>query len=254
MHKRIATILLLVTAISLPMLSIRTVDAKGSAPPLSSQKNPILTDVDVLIDVGHGGIDSGTLHGELYEKDINLEMAKLTYSVLRDKGYRVLMNRVEDYALSGENRWFRTRSRHLKDLSQRSHLANEIRPKAVISLHVNWAARSGRRGPVVLHQKSNESKRLATAMQGSLNRLYGTTEEPVYGKTFYLLKNIQVPAVIVEMGFISNPSDREQMTKPQKQKQLADSIAQGVITFLTEKPAPKEPAWKWLRIGLSSVK
>lgn len=254
MRKLIATILLLITAISIPMTISHTVQAEGSAAPYSSLKNPILTDVDVLIDVGHGGVDSGTLYGELYEKDINLEMAKLTYSVLRDKGYHVLMNRVDDYALSGENRWFRTRSRHLKDLAQRSHMANDIRPKSVISLHVNWAARTGKRGPMVLHQKSAESKRLAAALQGSLNQLYGTSEAPVYGKTFYLLKNIQVPAVIVEMGFISNPLDREQMTKPQKQKQLAESIAQGVITFLKGKPAPKEPAWKWLRFGLFSAR
>ncbi|OXM86938.1 N-acetylmuramoyl-L-alanine amidase [Paenibacillus rigui] len=240
--------LIIVATISIPFLLNRTLHVTASTVPPPVNRNPILTDVDVLIDVGHGGIDSGTLYGELYEKNINLEMAKLTYSLLSEKGYHVLMNRVEDYALSGENRWFRTRSRHLKDLSQRSHLANEVRPKAVISLHVNWAARSGKRGPVVLHQKSEASKRLAGSLQSSLNELYKTTEAPVYGKTFYLLKHVQVPAVIVEMGFISNPSDREQMTQPQKQKQLAASIAQGVIAFLNEKPAPKEPAWKWSRI------
>ncbi|WP_249862228.1 N-acetylmuramoyl-L-alanine amidase family protein [Paenibacillus konkukensis] len=212
----------------------QTLEANPNPSPVS--ENPIVTDVDVLIDVGHGGVDSGTTYGELLEKDINLQMAKLTYQALRKKGYNVLVNRVDDYALSGENRWFRSRSRHLKDLAQRSHLANEIHPRAVISLHVNWAARSSKTGPIVLHQKSDESKRLAHCLQSSLNQLYGTNEEMVYGKTFYLLKHVQVPAVIVEMGFISNDRDRTQMTQPKKQRKLAESIAAGVIQFL-EHPA-----------------
>ncbi|MFE5320182.1 N-acetylmuramoyl-L-alanine amidase [Paenibacillus sp. NPDC056579] len=235
--KKVVVFVLLFLTVSL-LIPRETIVAEQTGPyPII--KNPIVTDVDVLIDVGHGGIDSGTLYGELYEKDINLEMAKLTYNVLKKKGYNVMMNRVEDYALSGENRWFRSSSRHLKDLAQRSHLANEIHPKTVISLHVNWAAKTGKRGPIVLHQKSEESKQLATCLQSSLNQLYGTNREVVYGKTFYLLKHVQVPAVILEMGFISNSLDREQMTHPKKQQKLAESIADGVIAFLqtTQQPA-----------------
>ncbi|WP_282941247.1 N-acetylmuramoyl-L-alanine amidase [Paenibacillus sp. RC67] len=226
--RRLGAILLLFSVTFLS--SNQPLNAKSDLHPAS--KNPIISNVDVLIDVGHGGIDSGTLYGEIYEKDINLEMARLTYDLLRQKGKVVLMNRMEDYALSGENRWFRTRSRHLKDLAQRSHLANEIRPKTVVSLHVNWAAKSGKRGPVVLHQKSESSKRLATSLQSSLNQLYDTSGEIVYGKPFYLLRHIQVPTVIVEMGFISNAQDRAQMTQPQKQQKLAEAIANGILSYL----------------------
>jgi N-acetylmuramoyl-L-alanine amidase len=194
--------------------------------------NPFLTNVDVLLDIGHGGIDSGTLHGNLHEKDINLEIGKITYKLLQDKGLRVLMNRMDDYSLSEENQWYKIRSRHLKDLAQRSHLANEIHPKAVISLHVNWASQDRAHGPVVLYQKTESSMQLAQCLQQSLNQLYRTESAPVYGKTYFLLKHIEVPTVIVEMGFISNRLDREQMTKPQKQQQLAQSIASGVLTYL----------------------
>ncbi|WP_028547651.1 N-acetylmuramoyl-L-alanine amidase family protein [Paenibacillus sp. UNC451MF] len=226
--RRLAAILLLFSVTFLT--SNQPLNAKSDHYP--APKNPIISNVDVLIDVGHGGIDSGTLYGEIYEKDINLEMSRLTYDLLRQKGKVVLMNRMEDYALSGENRWFRTRSRHLKDLAQRSHLANEVRPKAVVSLHVNWAAKSGKRGPVVLHQKSDASKQLANSLQSSLNQLYGTSEEMVYGKPFYLLRHIQVPTVIVEMGFISNAQDRAQMTQPEKQQKLAEAIAKGILNYL----------------------
>jgi N-acetylmuramoyl-L-alanine amidase len=230
--------IIITTLLLLGMTFYSEISGKAETKPYPYVINPFLTHVDVLIDVGHGGIDSGTLHGDIYEKDINLEMGRITYSLLREKGLRVLLNRMDDYALSGENLWYRNRSRHLKDLAQRSHLANEIRPKVVISLHVNWATNSKAHGPIVLHQKNDSSKQLATCLQQSLNSLYTTETAPVYGKTYFLLKHVQVPAVIVEMGFISNPQDREQMMQPQKQRQLAESIADGVLTYLQKKQAP----------------
>lgn len=212
-----------------------TATAKEAAVPYNTPRNPFVTDTDVLIDVGHGGIDSGTLYGNILEKDINLEMAKLTYKLFREKGLKVLINRVDDYALSEENGWLRARSRHLKDLSQRSHLANEIHPKVLISLHVNWSGNKSKRGPLVLHQKSAPSKQLAESVQQSLNIMYGTSTEPVWGKPYYLLKHVKAPAVIIEMGFISNASDREQMMQPQKQKQLAQAIVKGVTIYLNKR-------------------
>ncbi|MDF2963050.1 MAG: N-acetylmuramoyl-L-alanine amidase [Paenibacillus sp.] len=225
--------LLLILIMSLSTMSIgHAVTAKEAPSPYPFLKNPFVTDVDVLIDVGHGGVDSGTLHGNIYEKDINLEIAKLTYKVMREKGFSVLINRMDDYALSDENGWLRGRSRHLKDLAQRSHLANEIHPKAVISLHVNWSRSSKKRGPLVLYQKTEPSKHLAENIQRSLNGLYGTKSEAIHGKPYYLLKHVKVPAVIVEMGFISNPLDREQLMQPRKQKQLAVAIVNGVTDYL----------------------
>jgi N-acetylmuramoyl-L-alanine amidase len=141
------------------------------------------------------------------------------------------MNRMDDYALSGENLWQHSRSRHLKDLAQRSHLANEVKPKVMISLHVNSARRTSKRGPLLLHQKSEQSLLLAKSLQDSLNKLYGTHEEPVYGKTYYLLKNTMVPAVIVEMGFITNVEDREMLTRPDSQQKIADKIAEGIQQY-----------------------
>ncbi|NHN30128.1 N-acetylmuramoyl-L-alanine amidase family protein [Paenibacillus agricola] len=231
-------IMLLTLVLMLGMTSSSWISTSASAKPYPYMLNPFLTHVDVLIDVGHGGIDSGTLHGDLYEKDINLEMGKLIYSSLSEKGLRVLLNRMDDYALSGENLWYRHRSRHLKDLAQRSHLANEIHPKAVISLHVNWSTNSKARGPVILHQNTEPSKQLAAALQQSLNTLYATQGASHHGKTYFLLKHVHVPAVIVEMGFISNPQDREQMMQPQKQKQLAESITAGVMAYLQTKQTP----------------
>lgn len=203
--------------------------------------HPALSDVDILIDVGHGGIDGGTSHGDILEKDINLAVAKRTYETLRRSGYLVVMNRMNDYALSGENLWLRSSSRHIKDLAQRSHLANEMKPKLLISLHVNSSRHSNTRGALILYQKNDQSKALAAALQSHLNQLYGIPNKPVYGRTYYLLKHTQAPAVIIEMGFMTNASDRAFLTSAAGQQAIAESIAEGVAAYL-KSSADKKPA------------
>ncbi|MGG1599588.1 N-acetylmuramoyl-L-alanine amidase family protein [Paenibacillus naphthalenovorans] len=227
----------------LPGLLVQVQQVLASAPdsflqPNAISEHPAISNVDVIIDAGHGGIDGGTSYGELLEKDINLAIAEKTYEALRKKGYIVLLNRSGDYALSGENLWLRSRSRHLKDLAQRSHLANEIKPKAMISLHVNSARNSSKRGAILLHQKNEQSKQLARYLQHSLNHLYGIHEKPFYGKTYYLLKHCRIPTVIVEMGFITNHQDREMLVRPDWQQAIADHIAIGLEQYLKTSSNP----------------
>ncbi len=106
-----------------------------------------LPGAEVLIDVGHGGVDGGAHYENLLEKDINLAIAKRLYLQLRSNGIRTILNRNGDYALSEDNRWFGSPSRHQRDLSQRSQLTKEIQTQIVVSLHVNWSARSQRKRP-----------------------------------------------------------------------------------------------------------
>lgn len=105
---------------------------------LAAHNDPLLPSADIILDVGHGGIDSGTMVGKYEEKDMNLAIAKKTYKSLVKKGYRVIINRTEDYALSDDNTWSYG-GRHRKDLAQRSGLANTINPRMMLSLHINWS-------------------------------------------------------------------------------------------------------------------
>jgi len=189
-------------------------------------------EIDVILDAGHGGIDSGTLHGNLQEKQINLEIALLCYDILRNAGVRVALNRNDDRALSDDNRWLKSRSRHRRDLAQRGQLANDLQPKMLVSLHVNWSKDAGERGPIVLHQKNEQSRKLAQLVQQSLNAVYGTASQPLLGKTYYLLNHVRCPAVIVEMGYISNADDRRRLTSPNEQKEIAEAICSAIIHYL----------------------
>ncbi|MDQ6419020.1 N-acetylmuramoyl-L-alanine amidase [Paenibacillus sp. LHD-117] len=185
----------------------------------------------VIIDVGHGGIDGGASHGDLLEKDINLAIAGKLYLLLRSKGIPAVMNRTGDYALSDDNRWHQTKSRHRRDLSQRKGLTEEIGSELLVSLHVNWARNSVKRGPLVLHQSSGESALLAFCLQDALNRQQQTRSLPREGQPFYLLRRVEQPSVIVEMGFISNEEDRSMLTDSRRQLEIAQAIASGIWQY-----------------------
>ena len=191
-----------------------------------------LPTADILIDAGHGGIDGGTHYEKVLEKDINLAVAKKLYLLLRSKGVKAVLNRNGDYALSDENNWHRSRSRHQRDLSQRSQLSGEIETSILVSLHVNWSKGKSRHGPLVIHQRQGESALLAFCIQDALNRLQHTATVPVAGRSYYLLNVVQRPAVIVEMGFIGNDEDRRTLTDPRSQLRVASAIASGVQNYL----------------------
>lgn len=189
----------------------------------------------ILIDVGHGGIDGGTSSGTLLEKDINLEIGRRLYMVLRSHGYIAILNRTGDYALSDDNRWLNSRSRHFRDLAQRKELSEQVPASIVISLHVNWGRNASRRGPLVLHQDEGQSAFLAGALQHALEDAYQLNMRrlPELGSPFYLLKHTDPPAVIVETGFISNTEDRNLLASPRGQQKIAEALYSGIVEYFT---------------------
>lgn len=187
----------------------------------------------ILIDAGHGGIDGGTSYGDILEKNINLEIGRRLYVILRSHGYETILNRTGDYALSDDNRWLRSRSRHIRDLAQRKQLSKELPSEIVVSLHVNWGKNKSKRGPIILHQTEGRSAFLAASIQNSLNNLYGTSSLPQVGKPFYLLNYVDSPAVIVETGFISNAEDRAMLNSKRGQQKIAEAIYGGIVQYFT---------------------
>jgi N-acetylmuramoyl-L-alanine amidase len=213
---------------AMPLLSAAPLPAAAD-PPRYERALPTAV---VLIDAGHGGIDGGAHYGNVLEKDINLQVAKRLYLVLRSRGIPAVLNRTGDYALSDENRWHMTRSRHRRDLAQRRGLAETIDVRLLVSLHVNWSGSSAAGGPLVLHQEEGRSALLAFFLQDALNREYGRRRLPKVGKPYYLLNVVKRPAVIVELGFLSNPADRAKLTDPRWQQRLAEAVASGIRQYL----------------------
>ncbi|CAM3785694.1 N-acetylmuramoyl-L-alanine amidase family protein [Marinicrinis lubricantis] len=188
---------------------------------------PIFT-TDVLIDAGHGGIDGGASYGSILEKDMNLSISKKLYQILVSHGYHPVLHRMEDYALSDDNRWLRT-SRHLKDL------ALELKPKLMVSLHMNVSSSPAHRGPLVIYPQRNRiSYEFASLLQDELNRLYGLKKIARMGSAFYILKQDICPAVIIEMGFISNKQDRQWLLTEDGQRKLAEAIYHAIDEYFIQ--------------------
>lgn len=223
MYRRLAMLSLLF------MLAIPSPTTALADPPDISGALP---GAEVLIDVGHGGIDGGTHHGDVLEKDINLAVARKLYLMLGSQGIDAVLNRDSDYALSDDNRWHPIRSRHKRDLAQRRQLAREIPTRIIVSLHVNWTPDKTERGPLVLYKEDGHSMLLAQCIQDALNQQQHTTAQPRSGRTFYLLRKTDKPAVIIEMGFLSHAGDREMMTRPQGQTEIAKAICNGLRQYL----------------------
>ncbi len=188
----------------------------------------------ILIDAGHGGIDGGTSHGSILEKDITLAISRRLFLLLRSDGFDAILNRTGDYAPSDENRWLRSPSRHMRDLAQRKELAETLPANVVVSIHINWAPSPAKQGPLVLYRQEGRSFLLARSIQDQLNQLYGAQKAPRPGKPFYLLNKITATTVIVEAGFISSPTDREKLCSPKGQEEIAEAIAGGIAAYLME--------------------
>lgn len=188
----------------------------------------------ILIDAGHGGVDGGTSHGSILEKDITLGISRKLFLILRSDGFDAILNRLGDYAPSDDNRWLRSSSRHMRDLAQRKELAETIQAAVVVSIHINWAPSPAKHGPLVLYRQEGRSFLLAQSLQEQLNHLYQTDVLTRPGKPFYLLNKITAPTVIVEAGFISSPVDRAQLCSPEGQQRIAEAIANGIIAYLME--------------------
>ncbi|NLY52101.1 MAG: N-acetylmuramoyl-L-alanine amidase [Firmicutes bacterium] len=186
----------------------------------------------IVIDPGHGGIDGGTSSGNLLEKDVNLRMGHILRQVLEAHEYQVVMTRTDDSDVS--HFVPEGASRYRRDLKGRVRLVGRVRPISLISIHVNWHKDSWRRGAIVYYQNGEaESRLLAEAIQRELNAIQ-PVERQIRAADFYVLRNTDAPAVLVEIGFISNPEDRKLMQDEAYLTKQAEAIRAGIEAFLRQ--------------------
>lgn len=225
--------ILLLLFITNSMIGLSLVKAETESD-ISPKQNllPHFLAYDVIIDVGHGGIDSGTTHKDIYEKKLNLEIGIKLYQELQNKGFKVGITRLKDYALS-DDFWDKRqlRSRHRRDLQQRFMISEGVAPQAFISLHINSSSSTSAEGPVILYQNQAESYLLAQLLQAELNDLYDSANKSRVGKHLFLLEYVHQPALIAEVGFLSNPKERELLTDEEYQQKIAQHMANAFEHF-----------------------
>lgn len=170
----------------------------------------------VVIDPGHGGYEVGAQRSGIYEKDINLDVAKRVQKYLSKQGINVIMTRSGDETLS---------------LKQRTVITNRIKPDVFVSIHANASNDTSITG-LETHWYTSQSRRLAGVMQSNLIRTIKSPNRGTIRSMFYVIHHTDVPAVLVEMGFMSNSRELYDMLTDERKETTARAIAKGILEYL----------------------
>ena len=181
----------------------------------------------IYIDPGHGGKDSGTTYKNILEKDINLIMSKKIEKYLISKGATVYLTRESDKDLSKT-----TINRKRNDLTNRAKLINNSNADMYISIHLNYISNSKWQGlQIFYNNKNKENEILANKLTTYLKEYTNNIREPKYENNYYMYKRINIPGILIELGFLSNPNDRYRLTRDNYQEELAKNIANSIEKY-----------------------
>ena len=245
------------TCLSILVLSaaqIFVTDSSSLQPPETAKEKQVLT---LVIDPGHGGYDSGCVVPGLHEKVISLAFStRLGQKIAElDPNIDIIYTRTDDAAVP---------------LRRRTAYGNQIQADAFISIHCNAHHESvvkgfetyvygeqavecghnheeptsetisSQSGPTAIlsnlyQQKArSESIELAQHIQRGISQQALTNNRGVKQGRFRVLKYSQVPSVLLEIGYLTNPSDRYNLQRNSYQNRLADQLAQSIIAYLRQ--------------------
>lgn len=183
----------------------------------------------IVIDAGHGGFDPGKVAADgINEKNINLAIASKLSTFLEEGGAVIRNTRVEDSSLSDSKR---------QDLKSRAEIANNSKADIFISIHQNSFPKSNVKGAQVFYYKgSEEGKRLASFIQNRLKEVVDINNGRIAkaNDSYYVLKQIKIPSVIVECGFLSNSVEHNKLISSEYQEKLAWAIYMGILDYFNE--------------------
>lgn len=172
----------------------------------------------IVLDPGHGGIDYGAIRSGINEKDINTSVAIKTAAILRSKGYKVYMTRDEDKTFS---------------LQERVDFAEEIKPDIFVSIHVNSSQGTTATG-IETHYYHDYSIQLGKFVQNAMKKYINSPDRGLQKSKFYVINHTTMPAILVEIGFISNEGERAELVSESRQQATAKAIAEGIMNYYKE--------------------
>ena len=181
----------------------------------------------IMLDPGHGGKDPGATPEHPVEARINLHVALMTQSYLRQAGNDCLLTR--------------TSHEQTVSLADRVNIAKEFKPSCFVSIHSNAAANLSAAGFEVLYSGLNPGGKglaeiLATAYARSLpkrrHRMDRPGEPARQRDRLFVLMNSPVPAAMMELGFVSNDAERAWLLDPDNQLAMAQALRDGILTWV----------------------
>jgi len=169
--------------------------------------------ITVVIDAGHGGHDRGGIPGQrIAEKDMTLDVAQRLKNVLSASGYRVVMTRSTDVFVP---------------LGGRVAIANSYRNAIFVCIHFNATGRSGASG-IETYFYNRDSLPLASAIHYYVTGGAPSANRGVRRRGYYVLRKTSIPAVLVECGFLTNPTEAAYAQSVSYRQKLAEEIAAGI--------------------------
>lgn len=175
----------------------------------------------------HGGRDDGAKNGKIIEKDLNLLLTKKLQKELISRGATVYLTRKDDNDLSTS-----TTNRKRTDLYNRAKYINDIAPDMYLSIHLNSTTSSAWKGLQIFYTTNNkENKLIAETITDYLSSNISNVREAKKNNTYYMYKFINYPGVLIEAGFISNPSDNYLLRNEKYQDKLISLIADSVENY-----------------------
>ncbi|GFR35260.1 N-acetylmuramoyl-L-alanine amidase CwlD [Thermobrachium celere] len=187
----------------------------------------------IIIDAGHGGIDPGAIGRDgTIEKDINLSISLKLKAYLEDAGFTCIMIREVDEGLYSE--YGRVRDKKNEDLRNRRQFIKKYKADLFISIHLNFFPESQYYGAQVFYPKNDsKSEEIAKLIQAelikTLNR--GNKREAKGTNDIYVIRDNEIPSVLVECGFLSNYEEEQLLKREDYQNKIAWAIFKGISTY-----------------------
>ena len=187
----------------------------------------------IVLDPGHGGFDGGAQGEKDMEKDLNLQVCLLLKDALEQRGYTVVMTRDTDCALLSDSK-IKGVSAKKQDMRARREIVARSGAALFLSVHMNHFPEPKYRGAQVFF--NDQGREIALCLQEALKAADPTNRreaKPADG-SIYLLSHTDLPACLIECGFLSNPEEETRLMNPSYQSLLAETIAQAADRWLCE--------------------
>ncbi len=183
----------------------------------------------IVLDAGHGGQDGGCVGASgVSEAEINLAVTLKLKSMLENFGFNVVLTRNSNaglYSLSAKNK-------KLSDMEKRKEIIIKANPNMVVSVHMNSYVNSTEHGAQTFYGVCSENgKVLAETIQHELIKNLVEARDFANQTSLYILECVKAPSVVVEGGFLSNPTEEQLLINPEYQGKIAYSIFCGILKY-----------------------
>ena len=188
----------------------------------------------IVLDAGHGGRDAGCsgINTGVSESEIALSITKKLESYLKNFGFNVVLTRTNSDGLYKEN----VDNYKKSDMENRKKIIEKSKADMILSIHLNSYPEITQKGAQAFYQKgSPKGENLAKAIVSQLVNILNTTRNEALSGDYYILKcGGDIPASIVECGFLSNPEEEALLVTDDYQNDVAYAIFCGIVKYFGE--------------------